>query len=234
MRIAICDDDLDSLNVLRETLNGCPSVDEIEVYSDISLFFSEIEGGTVYDLVLMDLDWGKRETGLAYAERLYAAVPHLPVVYVTGFNDRFSQHILLQKTNLAGYLTKPVDRVLLERYLNKIREDRASVSSLTFTQHGDLVSVPTNRIILLESRNHVTTVVLDTATYEVYEKLDDLFGRLPDRFVRCHKSYAVNMAWIQRLEPDRILLKNGTEVNVSRTYRVKTREAVFRFMGHQI
>ena len=234
MRIAVCDDDQSSLSCLRAVLERCSFVNEIEAYSDITGFFSSLEAGERYDLVLMDLDWGGRETGLAHAEKLYQTVPYLPVIYVTGFNDRFAQHILLQQTNLVGYLTKPVDEVLLERYLKKVQERRSLVQSLTFAHRGGLVSVDTARIICLESRNHVTAVVMDTVTYEVYEKLSDLFARLPDSFVRCHKSYAVNMAWVQRLNQGSILLKNGVEVGVSRTYRATTREKLFHFMGLQI
>lgn len=234
MRIAICDDDKSFLKELEEKLCQHACIGRIELYSQIDKFFLDLEAGERYDLVLMDLDWGEQKTGIHYAERLYRTVPHVPVIYVTGFNDRFAQHILLKETNLVGYLTKPIDDILLEKYLKKVINSRDSGKSLTFLQQGRAISVDVKRIVYLESCDHTSVVYTDTVSYTVYEKLSTLLSRLPDTFIQCHKSYVVNMRWVQRLEPEQILLKNGQQVGVSRSFRSKTREKVFRFMGLQI
>lgn len=234
MRIAVCDDDKLFLKAFAEKLCSYPCISRVKSYSQIENFFMDLEEGERIDLVFMDLDWSREQTGIAHAEQLYRTAPHLPVIYVTGFNDRFAQHILLQETNLAGYLTKPIDGALLDKYLRKVTDRRDSGKILTFQQQGRAVSVEVNRIVHLESRNHISSVYTDAGSYIVYEKLSDLLSRLPDTFVQCHKSHVVNMRWVRRLEPERILLKNGQAVSVSRSFRAKTREKVFRFMGLQI
>lgn len=234
MRIAICDDDQIFLKALESKLTQYTFVSRAESYSQIEQFFEELKAGEDYDLVMMDLDWGSQLTGIHYAEQLYQMAPHLPVIYVTGFNDRFAQHILLKETNLAGYLTKPIEDSLLEKYLQKVIKRRDAEKNLAFQQQGRLISMDVQRIVYLESRNHICIIHTDTSAYPVYEKLSQLLLRLPDTFVQCHKSYAVNLYWVQRLEPERILLKNGQQVGVSRSYRTKTKERVFHFMGLQI
>ncbi len=234
MRIAICDDDKNFIKELEEKLGRYSFVSGTEPYCEIEKLFLDLEAGENYDLVLMDLNWGGQKTGLSYAERLYKAAPHLPVIYVTGFNDRFAQHVLLKETNLAGYLTKPIDDVLLEKYLRKVIDSRDAGKNLTFHQQGRVISVNVKRIIYLESSNHSSVIYTDTASYTVYEKLSDLLERLPDTFVQCHKSYVVNLRWVQRLEPEQILLKNGRQIRVSRSFCARTRQQVFRFMGLQI
>lgn len=231
MRVAVCDDNNNFLTELENRLQQYPFVKQVEQYTRVEVFFEELKSGEHFDLLLMDLDWGEEKTGLEYAEQLYRTAPHIPVIYVTGYNDRFAQHVLLKETNLAGYLTKPIDDVLLEKYLQKVIDRRESEYKLSFQQQGRVVSLDTNRIIYLESRNHTSIVHTDTETYSIYEKISSLFTRLPNTFVQCHKSYVVNMRWIQRLEAGKILLKNGEVVSVSRTYTVKTREKVLRFMG---
>ena len=234
MRIAVCDDDKNFLKELEEKLYQYSCISRVESYSHIETFFMDLDAGQHYDLVLMDLEWGEQRTGISYVEQLYNTAPHLPVIYVTGFNDRFAQHILLKETNLAGYLTKPIDNQLLEKYLRKVMDSRDAGKNLTFQQQGRPISMDVKRIVYLESRNHISVIYTDTSSYIVYEKLSALLSRLPDTFVQCHKSYVVNMRWIQRLEPERVLLKNGRQVGVSRSFRAKTREKVFRFMGLQI
>lgn len=234
MRVAICDDDKVFLKQLEELLAGYAFVGHTETYGEIDSFFQALEGGEQYDVVLMDLDWGSHATGLSYAERLYHKAPRLPVIYVTGYNDRFAQHILLRETNLAGYLTKPLDRGLLEQYLSKVLERRDTGKYLTVHQQGRSVSLDVRRIVYLESHNHVSIIHTDGGDDTVYEKLSALLDRLPDTFVQCHKSYVVNMRWVQRLEPGHILLKTGQQVAVSRSYRDKTRAQVFRFLDLQM
>lgn len=234
MRIAICDDDKIFLKQLEEKLRHFSFVGKVNSYSEIEKFFMDLDADERIDLVFVDLEWGNQKTGIDYAERIYRKAPHLPVIYVTGFNDRFAQHVLLKEANLAGYLTKPINDDLLKKYLKKVSDRQDSEKFLTFQQQSRAISLDVKRVIYLESQNHTTIVYTDTVSYTVYEKLSNLLARMPDTFVQCHKSYAVNMRWVQRLESERILLKNGQSVRISRTFRVKTRERIFRFMGLQI
>ena len=234
MWVAVCDDDTSFLKQLERKMRDIAVISQIEQYSRIERFFADLEEGRTFDLVLVDLEWGEPMTGIEYAEKLYGIAPHLPVIYVTGFNDRFSQHILLKKTNLAGYLIKPIDLVLLERYLKKIIESRDAEQILSFQQQGRLLSVEFGRILYIESQNHISVVHTDARSYSVYEKLSALSNRLGPSFVQCHKSYIVNMRWIQRVESGRVLLKNGEMVSISRSRSAAAKEKVLRFMGLQV
>lgn len=234
MRIAICDDDKLFMETLEHKLRAYPFVSRVQQYTRVDSFIAELEECGGFDLVLLDLDLGEECTGIEYAEKLYGIAPHLPVIYITGFNDRFSQYILLKDVNLAGYLTKPVEDTLLEQYLQKVLSRRAVETYFSFQQQGRAYAVNMRQIIYIESKNHISVIHTDTVSYTVYEKLSDLLLRLPETFVQCHKSYIVNMHWIQRLEQRKILLQNGETVWVSRSCGARTREAVLRFMGLQV
>ena len=129
MRIAVCDDNLIFLEEMQKRLNRYPDVGGISLFSNMEHFFEELEEGGDFDLVMMDLDWKGEETGLEFAERLYRSAPHMAVIYITGYNDRFAQHVLLSETNLIGYLTKPVGESILARYLEKVRAIRSRSAS---------------------------------------------------------------------------------------------------------
>lgn len=234
MRLAICDDDRLFLKELEQRLKKFPFIEQVTQYARPEDLFQELEEKGRFDAVLMDIDLGEGHSGIEYAQRLYREAPHLPVIYVTGYNDRYAQHILLEQTNLVGYLTKPVEESLLLRYLNKVLDAQTAVAKLVFHQQGSLLSLAADRIVYLESSNHVTVIHTPEASYTVYEKLDDIVRRLPEGFVRCHKSYAANMRYIRRLEAGKILLDNGASVRVSRSLAVDTKDTVFRYLSRQV
>ena len=234
MKVAVCDNNAAFLAGMADLPRRHAAIAQVALYDSAENFLTSVAEGEPFDLVLMDLDWGAEHTGLDYAEQLYRLAPHLPVIYMTGYNDRFASHVLLHKTNLAGYLTKPLDNDLLDRYLQKISAFRATGHTLTFQQQGFPMTVIVPRIVYLESSNHTVIIHTDTVNYKVYEQLNAIAARLPDGFVQCHKSYLVNMHWIQRMEPGHLVLTNGCTVPISRSCAARTRETVFAFLGLQI
>ena len=72
----------------------------------------------------------------------------------------------------------------------------------------------------------------ETLTY--YEKLDCLENQLRSEFVRCHKSYLVNMKWVRRVDSKLVFLTNGIEIPVSRNKMTETKDKVFEYFGRQL
>lgn len=235
MRIAVCDDDPVFLDEFSKTLRMFAQVERVILFSDMREFFAELTQNDSFeaDIVMLDLDWGSGMSGIDYATRLFRTAPHIPVIYVTGYSDRFSQRILLADTNLLGYLTKPVDAVLLQKYLQKYADRCLSERHLTFSCSRQTISLRLTDIHCIESRNHCVEIHTAQASYTVYEKLSTIVPRLSDAFVQCHKSYVVNMAYIQRLEAAHILLRDGRTVPVSRSMATQTRQKVFAYLGAQ-
>lgn len=234
MRLAICDDDRPFLREMEQRLTGYPFIKQVVQYTRPDDLFQDLEEKARFDAVLMDIDLGGGPNGIEYARRLYRKAPHLPVIYVTGYNDRYAQRILLEETNLVGYLTKPVEEWLLLRYLNKVLDRRTAAVKLMFRQQGSLLALAADQIVYLESNDHVTVIHTPETSYTVYEKLSDIIPRLPEAFVRCHKSYAANMRCIRRLEAGKLLLENGVELRISRSFSTSTKETVFRYLSRQV
>ena len=233
MYIAACDDNALFLNELREQLRGLNIADRLAFYSDMDAFFSSVENGEAYDAVLMDIDWGRYETGIDAAEKLYELSPRTRIIYVTGYNDRFSQRIFLQRSNLSGYLVKPVDSGLLRANLEKVQRAGAERESplLTVVFRGRPVSIPCREIFYLESHGHTVTIHTRTEKTVVYDRLEHILKMLPDGFIQCHKSFAVNMRQIRRFQPPNVLLQNDAAVPVSRSRYPQTKAAYFRYIG---
>jgi DNA-binding LytR/AlgR family response regulator len=218
---------------MKETLSRLSMVENAYYFSDLSLFLASVEDGRSYDAVLMDIDWEQSKTGLDAAEEICKRRPETKIIYVTGYSDKYSQHIFLRKANLSGFIAKPVDIEILKANLRKVADaiPFGDEPSLVVRRHGALLSVPFREIYSIESYKHSVTIHSARESVVSYGKLDELIRALPAEFYRCHKSYVVNMRQIQRFQADEILLKDGKTVPVSRSKYNETKEAYLNFIG---
>lgn len=234
MKIAVCDDNIPFLKEMKEILLKEVLVKNVIIYSKSEQLLADIREYEDFDLVFMDLEWGNEKTGLCWGEEIYKTVPHLPVVFITGYNDKFAQHILLTRVNLLGYLTKPVNTDVLHRYLVKADALQERIECLVMSIQGRTVSVHTKDIIYLESESHKVMVHTEQEIYTFYEKLSDVKERLSKVFTQCHKSYVVNMNYISIIDSKSLKLKNGIEIPVSRTFSTQLRKDFFEFARKKI
>ena len=233
MRIAVCDDNILFLKEIRTQLEKLNIADQLSCYFNLNAFLCSVEDGPRYDVVLMDIDWQQDETGMDIAEKLEQLSPLTKIIYITGYNDRFSQQIFLHKANLSGYLVNPIDTGLLQANLAKVKkalEDQEE-PLLTLSSHGKPLSLPCRDILYLESLGHTVNIHTSEETITVYQRLEKILPMLPGGFIQCHKSFIVNMRQIRRFQPPDILLKNSMLIPVSRKRYAETKEAFFCFMG---
>ena len=235
MKIAICDDNKLFLQELKEQIKEISATHEVECFAFREDFLALIAEGQSFDAVFLDIDWKDNTTGIDMAEKLYQLAPGMSVIYVTGYTDRFVQQIFLNRSNLCGFLSKPVNRDLLAANLHKVTERNNEVKEeILFLRVGGAVeSVLMNEILYIESHGHTITVHTAARAVSAYEKLSDLAERLPENFLQTHKSYYINMRQIQRFQSNDILLKNGISVPVSRSRYSKAKESYFYFMGRE-
>lgn len=235
MEIAICDDNELFIAGLKEQLQTLQMAENIITFSNLDTFFCSVEGGKRYDVVFMDIEWGKDVAGMDAAAELYRLSPDTRVIYVTGRVDRYSQHIFLHRANMSGYLTKPVDGELLKANLQKVADDLplGDQPVLVLRQKGAPVSIPLREIYFIESSAHTVSVHTEDDTVTAYERLETIMHTLPTGFFQCHKSYIVNMSRIRRFQASDILLKNGERIPVSRSKYNETKEAYFSYIGQK-
>lgn len=233
MNIAVCDDNKLFLEEIGRQLEELPIVESLDLFSSLEQFLHTIREGQQYHAVLMDIHWQQGENGLDAAERLYGLCPETKVIYVTGYNDRYAQQIFLHRANLSGYLTKPVDGHLLHANLQKAADSLAIHEEpvLVVQSRGNPISIPVREIFYLESQGH--NVLIHTAGDQlaIYNQMSALLRTIPEGFIQCHKSFAVNMRKVQRFQAGSVLLKNGALVPVSRARYAAAKAAYFEFMG---
>ena len=236
MQIAVCDDNIYFLRDLKKQLSALPIIGSAYMFSDYRDFLASVEDGKFYDAVLMDIDWNENRTGIDAAAILYELNPDIKIIYVTGRNDKFSQHIFLQRTNLCGYLTKPVDIEILKANLQKVADaiPFSEQPTIALKHNGVITTVLLREVYYFESKGRIIETHTSGDNVVSYAQLKDIIGTLPPDFYQCHKSYIVNMYHIQRFKTDEILLRNGKLVPVSRSRYGAAKKAFTKYIGEKI
>ena len=170
--------------------------------------------------------------GIQLSKQLLDICPNTQIIYVTGYNDRFSQQIFLEESNLCGYLVKPVQEDLLWRMVDRAKKRKAVESEvLLLSQRGVMQTVQIKNIRYLESKGHHVLIHTESEIYHIYEKLDECRKKLPKQFMQCHKSYVVNMDYIVYIDKNVIWLKDDVKVNISKSRYKEFRENYFSYIS---
>lgn len=231
MRIAVCDDEKTCLEKMKKLLQKYPGVSRTEYYQDLDKLTEVAQNGTVYDLILMDIEWnGRAETGIRYAAEFCKKYPHTQFVFVTAYNDKFAQKIFWEDVNLGGYLVKPVQEENLTILLNKAKERIYGNEELILQRGRATERIRSEQILYIESSAHQILIHTLDGEITTYEKLDVIEKKMQKNFLRIHKSFLVNMQYIRRIEMKEVTMQDGTVLPVSKTRYSASRDKYFRFM----
>ena len=94
---------------------------------------------------------------------------------------------------------------------------------------GVLHQLDSRDIVYVESDKRILYIYERNQIYKVYMKLDELEAMELPGFLRCHKSYMVNMNYIKYLSAEGIILKSGKKVPVSRAKYQESKEAFMKY-----
>lgn len=160
--------------------------------------------------------------GLSLAKGLGDKAPL--IVFVTAHDDHA---VSAFDTDAVDYLLKPYDKERFSRTLDRVRE------RLARRPGKDRVPVPVGdrmrfvdaaAIAWIEAEGNYVRIHTKDCDYYLRRTLQALLGELDGRFVRIHRSCAVNVADVESSRAlargdIEIMLRGGTTLRVSRRYR---------------
>lgn len=230
--IAVCDDDRylqGELEGMLYALGRKLRVGlEVYVYERGEFLLAEVQKGTQYDIVYLDIEMEGMD-GIRVAEELRNRDRTMQLIYVTQ-HDRYLWRSI--GTMPSGYIMKPVKPEEFEKVFRKIcgwiqeKDDY-----FCFVSDKIKRKVPLRGIHYFWSALRQVEVVCGKESYLVYRKLDQIEGELEAagqrQFLRIHQSYLVNYNQIRCFGHNWVELESGLRLPMSR----RKREAVEERLG---
>lgn len=234
-KIAICDDEMTSLMINRALTEQVLEEEHIEyqitTFEDMySMMKGVLDDNSDFDLLLSDI-LAVGMNGIEAAEEIRRLGDKLPIVFISSTAEYALDGY---RVNALRYLQKPVQidklrEALLEAYSN-IGKKRTEY--LSFQVADKFYKVNYDDIIYLESMGRDTYVVTKTESITVHAKFSDMENKLPsDRFIRCHRSYIINMSEVKDIARYRFLTKGGVEIPISQLQYADVKQAFINFEG---
>jgi len=242
IRALVVDDEAPARDKLRRWLAEQPDV-EVAGEAEDGLAAVAAIAGLTPDVVFLDVKMPGLN-GLEVAAQLEPDSAPL-LVFVTAFDEHAIKAFEL---NAVDYLLKPYDRDRLHKTLERVRGRRAGEAGpavraarvqtgpsdrLLVPKGGQLQLIEAATIHWLEADDNYVHVHTAQVRYLLRRTLTDLLAQLgEERFVRIHKSTAVNLAEVAALSPlfkgdYEVRLRSGALLRLSRRFK----DALFGRMG---
>lgn len=217
IKIAVCDDEKSQLKYLCGIIKkwSADSQKECSLYAFKSaeeFWFSY--GKNRFDIAVLDIQMAG-QNGMELARELRKLNDKISIIFVTGISDFIGEGY---DVNAINYLMKPVEEKKLFSALDSSCEKRAGRGKkILFETSDGTCAVYEDNIEYVEAISHCTALHTDTETLEIPNGINAVMSKFaPDKFIKCHRSYGVNLKCVKQIIKYEILLDNGEKVPVSR------------------
>jgi len=152
----------------------------------------------IVDVVILDIDLHDTISGLDLAEKIRKINKKIYIIFETAHLEYL---LLAYKCKTFDYLPKPISLSNLEttilRLFNDVGFDPLKKSFIKL-KNGNLIN--SNSIFYIEKDNMKLIFRTDLEDYSMYSSFSKIQSELPTNFIRCHKSYIVNVNNIKNID----------------------------------
>lgn len=230
IRIAVCDDELVQTEYLSALVSKWAARDSIGVsvqaFPSAEAFLFAYADDKSFDILLLDIQM-KDMNGVELAKEIRKANETLQIVFITAFPD-FVAHGY--DVSALHYLMKPVSESKLFEVLTKAaRGLQKAARTILLPISGGNVRIPADEIVYAEAFPHHVTLHTTEKRQDFPIRFGDMEKLLGEGFIRCHRSYIVNVKHVRRVTRKALLLHDSLEIPLSRSRYDEVNQAFIRF-----
>ena len=217
MLIAICDDEKRICSILAEKVRGfCPDAEVVSYISGAAL----LNSGSFPDILLLDIRMPGM-SGMDVAKTLRDKGWQNILIFVTGEEDQVFNSF---DFHAFHFLVKPVADEKLKTVLMNARKElerveKASISNdkyISIQSGPSHISINLSKLLYAEVFNRKIILHMDKENIEYYGQLSALEGLVDKDFYHIHRSYLVNMKFVQKYDRATVTLLNGDNIPIAR------------------
>lgn len=235
LKIAVCDDDKDALELVCSLLEEYRTSHLPELhYTPFSSAFgllSAMECGHHFDAVILDVLM-PNTNGIQAAAEIRRRDEKMEIVFLSSSRE---YAVDSYEVHARNYLLKPVDRQKLFAALDQMVSSLSSGSQHSFfvrDKNGGISRIINSRLVYCEAiLKDIVFYLSDGHTVTCRKALIELMKELgnDESFFQPHRSYLVNLNFVQRITKTEMLLTGGKVIPISRN---KVSQAMEAFMNH--
>lgn len=229
--IAICDDEPNDLTEIESITKKLLEAEKISCgiskFVDAVSLLSAVEGGAVFDILLLDVMM-ERLGGLELAAALRKQGNEAAIIFISINRD---MALLGYEVSAVRYLAKPIQQ-------EKLREALLYCCNKQLRQKEILLPTPEGQrrilvsdVIYIESWERGTRLILPSEKCKVSVKISELEQMLPkEKFVFCHRTLLVNLSFVRSIRYCELTLKTGQVLPVSKYRQAELKECFLRYL----
>ena len=227
LSIAVCDDEVvECCNMARKIKD---ILEEMKIPCIVRQFWSgekllqALEGFDIVflDIIMRDLDGMK--TAQIFRKKAFDKI----LIFVSS-----SREYVFEAYDVEAfqYLLKPVDDRKLKSVLQKavLKTESRSQEFIILSRDRQKKKLFLDDIYYFEIKGRMVDAHGPEGIFTYYEQMGKLENKLQDKgFFRCHKSYLVNLKYVDRYNRQEVILENGEKIVIAkRRYEQFVREVL--------
>ncbi len=214
IKVMVVEDEQEIRRILKKMIE---KQDGFQVVATCDDFASGITDFLKYkpEVVFMDIDL-KGESGLDCAKTMTEIDPKIKIIFATAHSEYMANAFEIYAFD---YLVKPFNLERVEKTLSRIRDIAANAvndgagtgevvksveqnkDKLLIKGKEQLTFIDKKDIILVERLDGVTYITTADHTFQTSVALGNIEEKLDaNDFMRCHKSYIINLSMISKIE----------------------------------
>lgn len=235
IHIAICDDSKQERQILAvlfkryQELHATPL--QIHIFQNGFSLLDAIDQGKRFDITILDILM-PGENGIEIARNIRASGTDTEIIFLTSSPEYAVDSYEVKAQN---YLLKPVTEEKFFASIDSILaelDEKDTASFIIYTTEKQYSRIRVSSLVYGEVTHRTITLHLADQTMisaiMTFTEFLDILKAYPD-FIYPHRSYAVNMHYIQYVTKNDIILTDGQKIPLSRNNYTKISEQFLNF-----
>lgn len=235
IHIAICNDSKQDRQILAalfkryQELHATPL--QIHIFQNGFSLLDAIDQGKRFDITILDILM-PGENGIEIARNIRASGADTEIIFLTSSPEYAVDSYEVKAQN---YLLKPVTEEKFFASIDSILaelDEKDTASFIIYTTEKQYSRIRVSSLVYGEVTHRTITLHLADQTMisavMTFTEFQDILKAYPD-FIYPHRSYAVNMNYIQYVTKSDIILTDGQKIPLSRNNYMKISEQFLNF-----
>ena len=229
LNFVICDDNLNILDRLEKMLENIFDRNDFEacirLKSDSSEEIIKHISSNKVDVIMLDINLKSNQNGLDLAKEIRKINRDAYIIFTTG---HLEYAMVAYKFKTFDYIAKPINYDRLEETIIRLFEDINQNSNRYIKIDNKNTLINEAEVLYIKRDSMKLLFHTSNTDYNTYSFVNKFKDKLPKNYVRCHKSYIVNVNQIKEVDPvcNTISFKNGDSCFIGPKYKSNLMEVL--------